>query len=81
MARNRKFPQPRFSRDAPYLSQPEEAGIKPLWTVDSLARYKGKYYTLADSAWDRAAFNVLLILFQVTVSDVSQVGIPITISK
>lgn len=45
------------------------------------AFYKGKYYSLADSYWDRTAFILLSILFQVTVTDVSQVGIPITISK
>ena len=56
------------------------SGLTPR-AAESKARYKGKYYTLADSGWDRAAFNVLLILFQVTVSDVSQVGIPITIAK
>ena len=43
--------------------------------------YKGNYYTLAESLWDRKAFIVLNILFQVTVTDVSHVGIPITISK
>jgi hypothetical protein len=45
------------------------------------AFYKGKYYSLGDSEWDQEAFAVLSILFQVTVTDVSQVGIPITISK
>lgn len=45
------------------------------------AHYKGKYYSLGDSLWDQKAFAVLSILFQVTVTDVSQVGIPITISK
>ncbi len=72
---------------------PEPVGDNPRQTLvvnvsgrtppggQSKARYRGQYYTLADSAWDREAFNVLLILFQVTVSDVSQVGIPITIAK
>jgi hypothetical protein len=45
------------------------------------AVYKGKYYSLGNSEWDHKAFAVLSILFQVTVTDVSQVGIPITISK
>jgi hypothetical protein len=45
------------------------------------AIYRGKHYTLADSLWDRKAFMVLNILFQATVSDVSRVGIPITIAK
>ena len=44
-------------------------------------RYKGKYYSVAGSAWDREAFRVLGLLFQITVTDVSQVGIPITIAK
>ena len=44
-------------------------------------RYKGKYYSAAGSAWDREAFRILGLLFQVTVTDVSDVGIPITIAK
>ena len=47
----------------------------------STAFYNGRYYTLADTSWDREAFGVLIILFQVTVTDVSKVGFPITISK
>jgi hypothetical protein len=45
------------------------------------ALYRGRYYTLADSPWDRRAFGLLYQLFQVTVTDVSKVGVPITISK
>jgi hypothetical protein len=45
------------------------------------AFFMGKYYSLADSYWDRRCFIVLSLLFQITVTDVSQVGIPITISK
>jgi hypothetical protein len=45
------------------------------------ALYRGRYYTLAETPWDRKAFAVLYQLFQVTVTDVSQVGVPITISK
>jgi hypothetical protein len=45
------------------------------------AYYLGKYYQVADSDWDRLSFIVLNILLQITVTDVSQVGIPITISK
>ena len=44
-------------------------------------RYKGKYYSVAGSSWDRVAFRILGLLFQVTVTDVSDVGIPITIAK
>ncbi len=45
------------------------------------ALYRGRYYTVADSPWDRKAFGLLSQLFQVTVTNVSQVGVPITISK
>lgn len=48
---------------------------------DGWIRYQGRYYALGDSRWDRAAFLVLYELFQVTVTDVSRVGIPITIAK
>jgi len=43
--------------------------------------YRGRYYSVADSAWDRTAFRLLYQAFQMTVTDVSQVGVPITISK
>jgi len=43
--------------------------------------YRGRYYTVADTAWDRTAFKLLYQGFQMTVTDVSQVGVPITISK
>jgi len=45
------------------------------------ALYRGRYYSVADTPWDRRAFAVLYDLFQMTVTDVSQVGLPITISK
>ncbi len=44
-------------------------------------QYKGRYYSVGDSPWDRTGFMILNGLFQMTVSDVSDVGIPITISK
>jgi len=44
-------------------------------------RYKGQYYSVAGSSWDREAFRIIGLLFQVTVTDVSEVGIPITIAK
>jgi hypothetical protein len=44
-------------------------------------RYGGRFYTVADTVWDRTAFRLLYALFQTTVTDVSQVGVPITISK
>jgi hypothetical protein len=48
---------------------------------DRFIRFDDRYYRLADSRWDRAAFIVLYELFQVTVTDVSRIGIPITIAK
>jgi hypothetical protein len=45
------------------------------------ARYGGRYYAVADTPWDRQAFTLLYQLFQMTVTDVSGVGVPITISK
>jgi hypothetical protein len=44
-------------------------------------QYEGRYYTVADTAWDRIAFRLVYQGFQMTVTDVSQVGVPITISK
>ncbi|MFO1153792.1 MAG: hypothetical protein U1E42_09055 [Rhodospirillales bacterium] len=49
--------------------------------IDGWVRYQGRYFTLGDSRWDRAAFIVLYELFQVTVTDVNRIGIPITIAK
>ena len=45
------------------------------------ALFQGRYYAVADTLWDRKAFGLLYQLFQVSVTDVSQVGVPITISK
>lgn len=44
-------------------------------------QYKGRYYSVGDSPWDRTAFMLLNGLFQMTVTDISDVGIPINISK
>jgi hypothetical protein len=54
--------------------------VAPRAGDDSIA-FQGQYYTIADTRWDRAAFMVLYELFQVTVTDVSRIGIPITIAK
>ncbi len=43
--------------------------------------YKGRYYSVGDSTWDRTAFMLLKSLFQMTVTDISDAGIPINISK
>jgi hypothetical protein len=45
------------------------------------ARYAGRYHAVADTPWDRQAFGLLYQLFQMTVTDVSGIGVPITISK
>jgi hypothetical protein len=45
------------------------------------ARYAGQYYSVADTPWDHQAFSLLYQAFQMTVTDVSGVGVPITISK
>lgn len=47
----------------------------------SSVAYDGKYYAVGPTAWDREAFTVLYQLFQMTVTDVSATGVPITISK
>ena len=44
-------------------------------------QYKGRYFSIGDSPWDRTAFMLLNGLFQMTVSDISDAGIPINISK
>jgi hypothetical protein len=43
--------------------------------------YGGHTYAVGDTPWDRQAFKYFYQLFQMTVTDVSRVGIPITISK
>jgi len=44
-------------------------------------RYRGKYYSVADSPWDRDTFAILGHLFETAIGEVEDVGIPITISK
>jgi hypothetical protein len=44
--------------------------------------YAGQYYAVGRSTWDRQTFRLLYQLFQMTVTDVSNVGVPpVTISK
>jgi hypothetical protein len=50
-------------------------------SLTSYVRYANRYYSVADTPWDRQAFTLLYQLFQMTVTDVSGVGVPITISK
>ena len=49
--------------------------------ADGWIRYNGRYYVISETRWNRAVFLVLYELFQVTMTDVSRVGIPITIAK
>lgn len=59
----------------------EVADAAPAAGVSGVA-YGGRHYTVADTAWDREAFTLLYQLFQMTVTDVSRVGVPtITIGK
>ena len=44
-------------------------------------RYSNRYYSVADTPWDRQAFSLLYQAFQMTVTDVSGAGVPITTSK
>lgn len=43
--------------------------------------FRGRYYSVGDTEWDRGSFILLTIMYHTTVTDVSGVGIPITISK
>jgi len=43
--------------------------------------FRGKYYSIGNSEWDRRAFIILSLIYQSTLTDLSGVGIPITISK
>jgi hypothetical protein len=52
----------------------------PMGDVPSVF-YGGRYYSVADSPWDRRSFTILNVLFQTTVGDVGDVSIPITIAK
>jgi len=44
-------------------------------------RYGDRHYAVNDTRWDRTSFQMLNILFQTTVGDIENVGVPITISK
>jgi hypothetical protein len=58
----------------------EVSDAPPRAEEDSI-RFQGRYYTIGDTRWDRMAFMILYELFQVTLTDVSRIGIPITIAK
>ena len=52
----------------------------PVGNVPSVF-HDGRYYSVADSQWDRRSFTILSVLFQTTVGKVEDVSIPITIAK
>jgi hypothetical protein len=43
--------------------------------------YRGRYYSVNDTPWDRTSFVLLNILFQTAIGEIPGVGIPITIAK
>ena len=45
------------------------------------AHYKGRYYWVHENLWNSTAFMMLNTLFQFTVTEHSDVGIPIIIAK
>lgn len=57
-----------------------ETGTAP---ADAVLRvnFAGKAYWVASTAWDREAFVLLSKLFQMTVTEITSVGVPVTISK
>ena len=53
---------------------------KPAGQVPSVW-FDGRYYTIENTPWNRTSFVILNVLFQTTVGQVEDVGIPITIAK
>lgn len=43
--------------------------------------FRGKYYSIGNTGWDRRTFIILSLIYQSTLTDLRGVGIPITISK
>jgi len=43
--------------------------------------FRGKYYSIGNTGWDRRTFIILSLMYQTAVTDLRGVGIPITISK
>ena len=76
-------PDPRSTGDVrnPVRTLDIQVSDQPPRADDQSIDFEGQYYTVSDTRWDRAAFMVLYELFQVTVTDVSRIGIPITIAK
>jgi hypothetical protein len=67
----------RNPRSALAIEETEARSADRILTVS----FAGKSYSVPNTAWDREAFRLLSHLFQMTVTDVSQVGVPVTISK
>ena len=44
-------------------------------------QYRGQYYSVANTDWDRGNFRILALLNQASIGDVKPVGLPITIAK
>ena len=53
---------------------------KPSPPIRSI-KYNGKWYSVADTEWDRANFRLIAWLFQASVGEIQAPGLPITISK
>jgi hypothetical protein len=80
-AEERPLPGPRICVRNPVQTLAIQVSNSPPPTNDPSIGFAGQYYTIGDTRWDRATFVILYELFQVTVTDVSRVGIPITIAK
>jgi hypothetical protein len=73
--------EPRICVRNPVQTLAIQVSNSPPPTNNPSIGFDDQYYTIGDTRWDRATFVILYELFQVTVTDVSRVGIPITISK
>ena len=74
-------PEPRICVRNPVRTLDIEVSDVAPPPADQSIRFQDQYYTVVDTRWDRAAFMILYELFQVTVTDVSRIGIPITIAR
>ncbi len=86
-----KFPEERVTPDP--RSGPIDERRNPVNTLDirvtddrptdsdRAIEYLGRFYSVGTTRWDKLAFTILYELFQVTVTEVNQIGIPVTIAK
>ncbi len=79
----RVAPYPRTGKiaDNPTATLQIDIAPSPPATDAVILRYRDKYYSVADTRWDRETFSILGQLFETAVGEVENVGIPITISK